>query len=100
MILVVAPFKTIQKKCRIPYFCHDLMIKDTAMRWKSVFYPSVRHSLTQSERVDLFYNSVISFSLSMFLLGSVSVKSSGAAKKVIISEMFMFNITYTEQILL
>ena len=33
-------------------------------------------------------------------IGFCPVKSSGAAKKVIISEMFMFNITYTEQILL
>ena len=64
------------------------------------FLPSVRHSLTQNERVDVFYNNIISFSLSMFLLGSVSVKRSVAAKKVIISEMFIFNITYTEQILL
>ena len=60
--------------------------------WKTFF--------DKNERVDLFYNNIISFSLSMFLLGSVSVKSSVAAKKVIISEMFIFNITYTEQILL
>ena len=59
------------------------------------FLPSVRHSLTQSEKVDLFYNNIISFSLSMFLLGSVSVKSSVAAKKVIMSEMFILNVTYT-----